>query len=80
MGLRDGSEKPSLILSGEWGDWRPDSSSEGGISTREEVAQLIVTGMANPVDIATRYPAYFIGNGVGVIRLWETIHRRKWIV
>lgn len=79
LGMRDGSEKPSLILHGENGEWRPDSSSEGGISTREEVAQLIVMGMANPADIAQRYPAYFIGNGMGVIRLWETIHRRKWL-
>lgn len=80
MGLRDGFEKPSLIISGEGGDWRPDSSSEGGITTREEVAALIVNGRANPRDIATHYPAYFIGNGAGVIRLWETIHKRKWIV
>lgn len=80
MGMRNGSEKPSLIISGEEGTFRPDSSSEGGLSTREEVASLIVSGRASPVDIATRYPAYFIGNGAGVIRLWETIHRRKWIV
>lgn len=78
LGMRNGSEKPSRITSGEWGDWRPDSSSEGGTSTREEVAILIVRKLANPHDIAQKYPSYYIGNGIGVIRLWEAIHRKKW--
>lgn len=79
MGIQsNGSEKPSRITSGEFGEWRPDSSSEGGLTTKEEVAALIVQHGANPRDIAIRYPSYYIGNGIGVIRLWEAINRRKW--
>lgn len=78
LGIKNGSEKASRITSGEWGDWREDSSSEGGLTTREEVAALIVQHGANPRDIAVRYPSYYIGNGIGVIRLWEAINRRKW--
>lgn len=78
MGIKNGQEKPSRITSGEWGEWREDSSSEGGLTTLEEVAALIVQHGANPRDIAIRYPSYYIGNGIGVIRLWEAINRRKW--
>ena len=77
MGLRHGTEKPSLITAGEWGGWREDDAGEGPDDIAQEAADMIVHG-ASPRDVAERFPRWFIRNGFGIIRLWETLNGRKW--
>lgn len=81
MGIRNGSEKIERIISGEWGTWREEvSQDQGPDDIQQDVARMIVDEGANPREIAKRYPRWFIRNGFGVIRLWETINHTIWRV
>lgn len=75
-GVVHGVDKPDLITSGEWGDWRPDC----GDSTPDSAvlaAGMILAGQS-PLSVAKALPVWFIRNGLGIIRLWETINRKEW--
>lgn len=76
MGIRHGSEKPSLILSGEWGGWRPDDAGDGPDDIAQEVADIIVNG-GTPRQVAQRFPRWYIRNGAGVERLHQTLNETR---
>ena len=79
LGMRNGSEKIERITSGEWGTWREEiSQDQGADDIQQDVARMIVDEGANPRSIAIRYPRWFIRNGLGTIRLWETINGQQW--
>ena len=75
LGLRHGEDKPSRIISGEWGSWREDDAGDGPDDVAQEAAQMIVDGM-EPRDVARRFPRWFIRNGTGVHRLYHTLNGR----
>ena len=79
MGLKNGEEKPSHITHGEWGDWLDEHL---GVETAEDfsetAASMIMEGRT-PQEVAVHYPRWFLSRGAGVIRLWETLHRQKWL-
>lgn len=77
-GLRNGLPKPEAITSGEWGFWRPDSPDSQPDDLAAEATNLVLHG-ATPQEVATKFPRWFLRHGGGVIRLWETLNRRKWL-
>ena len=43
----------------------------------EEVTQIFESG-GTPIDVAKRYPQYFIQHHAGVVALWQTLNKREW--
>ena len=76
LGLRGGAEKHSHITGGEWGDWRPDTG-DSTPDAAEMAASMVLSGQS-PISVARAFPVWFIRNGAGIIRLWETINRTEW--
>lgn len=76
-GYRHGEEKVERILSGEWGEFREEDAGDKPDDIPQEAADMIVRGM-NPTQVAQKFPRWFIRNGYGVIRLWETLNRQGW--
>jgi len=77
LGLKHGLPKPSAITAGEWGKWRDDSPDSLPDDIAAAAAALILGG-ETPKKAAMRWPRWFLRHGGGVIRLWETIHHRRW--
>lgn len=78
LGLRSGLPKPEAIIHGEWGDWREDTPDSQPDDIAAAATALILQG-ANPQEVASQWPRWFLRHGGGVIRLWETLHRRRWL-
>ena len=78
MGLRHGDEKDSTIISGEWGEWRPEDAGDQPDDIAQEAAQMIVDGLS-PTEVARRFPRWYIRSGIGICRLWECLHRQRWL-
>jgi hypothetical protein len=78
MGLKNGEEKPTHITHGEWGEWIEEHL---GVETAEDfsetAADMIMQGRS-PSEVARAFPRWFISRGAGVVRLWETLHRKRW--
>lgn len=67
MGIKNYEEKPSHIISGEWGKWREDlGDSYSKEDYFELAAQMIIAGY-NPSQVARRFPAWYIRHGYGVL-------------
>lgn len=79
LGLQHGMPKPSAITSGEWGQFRPDAPDQLPDDIASEACSLIMVGKATPQEVAVRWPRWFLRHGGGVVRLWENIHRRRWL-
>ena len=43
-----------------------------------ELAASMILGGGTPRSVALQFPAWFVRNHEGIIRLWETINRRGW--
>lgn len=78
IGLRNGIQKPERITSGELGEFRPDTPDQLPDDISAEAANMVMAG-ATPKEVATKFPRWFLRHGFGVIRLWETLHHRKWL-
>ena len=78
MGLKLGSDKVEKIISGEWGEWRQDDADDKPDDIAQEAAMMILGG-ATPTAVAERFPRFFIKSGYGVCRLWESLHRARWL-
>ena len=78
LGYRRGVEKPSAITCGEWGDWRPESADQLPDDLAAAAADLIMEG-GTPKQAAKKWPRWFLRHGGGVVRLWQTLHRRRWV-
>ena len=46
-----------------------------GICT--SAASMIMSG-GTPRSVAIEFPAWFVNNHEGIVRLWEVINRRTW--
>ncbi len=44
---------------------------------RERAATMIMDG-GTPRTVALQYPAWFVDNHEGIVRLWEVVNRRTW--
>ena len=44
---------------------------------RERAASMIMNG-GTPRTVALQYPAWFVDNHEGIVRLWEVVNRRTW--
>ena len=49
--------------------------TEDGI--RERAIRDIMTG-GTPRSVAIQFPAWFVDNHTGIIRLWEVVNRKTW--
>ena len=43
----------------------------------ERAAEIIMSG-GTPRSVALQFPAWFVNNHDGIVRLWEVINRRTW--
>lgn len=43
----------------------------------ERAASIIMSG-GTPRSVALQFPAWFVNNHDGIVRLWEVINRRTW--
>lgn len=78
LGLKHGVPKPSAITSGEYGEWRDDSPDQLPDDIAAEAAAHVMSG-GTPKEVASKWPRWFLRHGAGVIRLWETLHHRRWL-
>ncbi len=46
-------------------------------SIRERAASIIMSG-GTPRSVAIQFPAWFVDNHKGIIRLWEVVNRKTW--
>ena len=44
---------------------------------RERAASMITSG-GTPRSVALQFPAWFVKNHEGIVRLWEVVNRRTW--
>ena len=44
---------------------------------RERAASMIMSG-GTPRSVAVQFPAWFVDNHEGIIRLWEVVNRKTW--
>jgi len=78
VGLRNGIPKPEAITAGEMGEFRPETPDQLPDDISAEAANMVMQG-CTPKEVATKFPRWFLRHGFGVIRLWETLHHRKWL-
>jgi hypothetical protein len=43
----------------------------------ERAAEMIMSG-GTPRSVAIQFPAWFVDNHEGIIRLWEVVNRQTW--
>ncbi len=43
-----------------------------------EAASLMITRGETPRSVALQFPAWFVKNFEGIVRLWEVVNRRTW--
>lgn len=78
MGVKNYSDKPDKIISGEWGKWREDlGTSYSKEDYFELAAQMILAGY-NPSQVARRFPTWYIRHGYGIERLYNALNRDEW--
>lgn len=75
MGLKNYQEKPSFIISGEWGKFREDLADSYSQEDYFELAAGMIMHGYSPSDVAKKFPKWYIRHGRGVIQLWESINR-----
>lgn len=75
MGIKNYQEKPSFIISGEWGKWREDLGDSYSKEDYFELAAGMIIHGYNPAQVARRFPSWYIRHGYGVRRLWEDVNR-----